>query len=373
MSVRHDDEPPGHLPADSATSIRFLYLQYAKRVRRYLAAFGVAPAELDDLSQEVFLVVMAKRATLAEIDQVQPWLREICRKVAAGQRRRGSRRRAFAVEHAAEVVADDAPTQASELEARQSAEQLQRAMAALDEEARDLIALHELGGLPVIAIAELIERDRKTVSKRLAEANRKLSRLVRVQETTNCYGTPIARFAVPAAAGEQVRTVPPRLLGKTRDVVIGRVGAVLIAVWHGVPSVEALLLLGEHMHATAREFGTGLVYLSIVEGAAGTPSLEARQLITRMLQELAESFGVYPHVLLGGFSWIARPIMAGLARLAGVPGSMPFFTSVERAAAWINAGYLHGSLEDQAAIVRAVAELRALARVPDESNHAHAG
>ena len=89
-------------------------------------------------------------------------------------------------------------------------------------------------------------------------------------------------------------------------------------------------------------------------------------MITSMLQEHSESFGVYPHVLLGGFSWIARPIMAGLTLLAGVPGSMPFFTDVKRAAAWINAGYLRGNLADQTAIVHAVEELRAIAREQSE-------
>jgi len=370
MSARHGDDPARGIPAASEDAIRFFYLQYAKRVRRYLAGFGVAPAELDDLTQEVFLIVMSKHGALAEIDQVGPWLREIARKLAAGQRRRGSRARTFSVEHAAEALADTTPTQASQLEERQSAEQLQRAMAALGDEDRDLIALHELGGLPLVAVAELVERDRKTVRKRIAEANRKLSRLVRAQEVPRAHPNPLTRFAVPAAASARVRREPARFLGKTEDVVIGRVGAVLVAVWPGAPTVEALTLLGELMHATSREFGTGLVYLSIVEQTTSTPSLEARKLIIRMLQEQADNVGVYPHVLLGGMSWIVRPIMAGLAFLSGVPGSMPFFTNVERAAAWINAGYLRGTPDDQAAIVQAVTDLRAIAAERDAPSQA---
>lgn len=360
-----EDELTRRKLAESATSVRFMYLQYGKRVRRYLAAFGVGPSELDDLSQEVFLIVMGKGEALAEIDNVRLWLREICRKVAAGERRRGSRKRELPVAHAAETVEDAAPTQAAALEQFQNAEQLQRAMAALDDEDRDLIALHELGGLPIVAVAELLDRDRKTVRKRLDEANRKLSRLFRAQEQESAQASPLVRFSMPTAAGERVHTAPAQFLGRTPDIVVGRVGAVLIAVWPGPPTLEALELLDEHMRATSRELGSGLVYFSVVESTTSTPSLEARKKITSMLKEHSEKFGVYPHALLGGFSWIARPIMAGLTLLAGVPGSMPFFTSVERAAAWINAGYLRGDRAAEASIVQAVAELRAIAAKPE--------
>jgi DNA-directed RNA polymerase specialized sigma24 family protein len=75
-----------------------LYSNHAERVRRELSSFGVPSADLDDLSQEVFLVVTDKGDTLSEIVRMDLWLREVCRKVAAGYRRRGFRKREVAVE-----------------------------------------------------------------------------------------------------------------------------------------------------------------------------------------------------------------------------------------------------------------------------------
>jgi hypothetical protein len=80
-----------------------------------------------------------------------------------------------------------------------------------------------------------------------------------------------------------------------------------------------------------------------------------------MLKRYSVNYGVFPHVLLGGFSWIARPIMAGLAFLSGVQLPMPFFASVERAAAWLTAGYLSESSIEDLEIVTAVQHLRSIA------------
>ena len=61
-------------------------------VRRQLAGLGVRDADLPDLCQEVFLVVHGKGDVLPAVDRVDLWLREICRRVAAGYRRRAGHR-----------------------------------------------------------------------------------------------------------------------------------------------------------------------------------------------------------------------------------------------------------------------------------------
>ncbi|HEY3667043.1 MAG TPA: hypothetical protein VGL19_13615, partial [Polyangiaceae bacterium] len=133
------------------------------------------------------------------------------------------------------------------------------------------------------------------------------------------------------------------------------------AVWPGPPTLEALSLLDSEMCRAVQTQGNGLAYLSIVESTTSTPSFEARQLISSMLKRYSVNYGVFPHVLLGGFSWLARPIMAGLAFLSGVQLPMPFFASVERAAAWLTTGYLRESSLEDSDIIAAVQLLRALA------------
>lgn len=283
--------------------------------------------------------------------------------MAAGHRRRGFRQHEVAVGSAPEPVDENAPLHSTVLEIREAEQHLYRVVGALDDEARDLIAMHELGELPIADIAQVVARDRKTVRKRLEAANRRLTRLFR-EEPARAKGSGLleADHAVPAAAPPGRVSLGALLpLGATRDVTIGRLGPVLIAVWVGPPTLEALELLELRMRDTVQELGDGLVYLAIVEATTSTPTLEARKKISSMLHLNARTFGVYPHVLLGGFSWIARPIMAGLSFLSGIPLPMPFFGSVERAAAWLSAGYLRESSLDPDELTQAVAELRAQA------------
>src|SRR3954463_7975027 len=68
------------------------YARFAPYVRRRLAELGVRDADLPDLCQEVFLVVHGKGEVLPSVDRLDLWLREICRRVAAGYRRRAGNR-----------------------------------------------------------------------------------------------------------------------------------------------------------------------------------------------------------------------------------------------------------------------------------------
>jgi RNA polymerase sigma factor (sigma-70 family) len=347
-----------------------VYAVHEGRVRGYLRGFHVTAADLDDVSQEVFLVVMGKGEQLLQIERVDLWLREICRKVAASARRRGGRQREVPVDSGAEAIPDEPAPQFAALEQRQDADRLHQAMSALDDEAQDLIALHQLGGLPLVDVAALLERDRKTVRKRLREAQRRLTRLFQRLEPPQRSASAAPRYRVPPAASiDREAALELEVLAIGADISIGLVGPVLLAVWPGPPTLEALTLLEEQIWVAVKRLGSGLVYLAIVEATTSTPSLEARQKITRMLRDHSKNFGVYAHVLLGGFSWIARPIMAGLSLLAGVPAPTPFFSNVQRASSWLTAGYLRNAPTNGEAITRAIQELRVVAatRTPKAS------
>ena len=68
------------------TAIAYEY--FAPYVRGKLATLGVRDADLPDLCHEVFLIVHDKVGMVPDVDRVDLWLREICRRVAAGYRRR---------------------------------------------------------------------------------------------------------------------------------------------------------------------------------------------------------------------------------------------------------------------------------------------
>jgi RNA polymerase sigma-70 factor (ECF subfamily) len=337
-----------------------LYSSQAERVRRELSRFGVPGADIDDLSQEVFLVVTDKGDTLSEIVRMDLWLREVCRKVAAGYRRRGFRKREVAAEEGIQVADESALLQSTLLESREDAERLYRAVSALDDESRDLIAMHELGGMPLVEVAQLVERDRKTVRKRLAEANRRLSRLFHEHSSVRRIFEPVAPSAPEPASAERAGESAFQILGSAGDISVGLIGTVLIAFFRGPPALDSLALLDEQMDAAVRLTGSGLVYLAVIDASPRMPTLEARKKVAHMLKRHSKAYGVFPHVLLGGFSSFVRPIMAGLAFLSGVPLAMPFFASVERAAAWLAAGYLRQNPVAEADLLAAVQALREL-------------
>jgi RNA polymerase sigma-70 factor, ECF subfamily len=337
-----------------------LYSSHAERVRRELSNFGVGGADIDDLSQEVFLVVTDKGDALAEIARMDLWLREVCRKVAAGYRRRGFRKREVAVEEGAQVADETALLQSTLLESQEDAERLYRAVSALDDESRDLIAMHELGGLPLVEVAQLVDRDRKTVRKRLTEAKRRLTRLFREHSPVRRIFEPSTPSTPEPASVERARAVALKILGSAGDISVGLIGAVLIAFFRGPPTLDSLALLDEQLDVAVSLSGTGLVYLAVVEASPRMPTLEARKKVAHMLNRHSKAYGVCPHVLLGDFSSFVRPIMAGLAFLSGVPLAMPFFASVERAAAWLSSGYLRKNPVPEADLVAAVQALREL-------------
>jgi len=150
------------------------YARFAPYVRRQLAALGVRDADLPDLCQEVFLVAHGKEDVLPAIDRVDLWLREICRRVAAGYRRRAG--------HRLEVLGcdiaerPDPGTEAGEEpDAGATLSLLRGALNHLDDESRDLLALHDAGEMPLSELARLVAHDRKTVRSRLARARRRVS------------------------------------------------------------------------------------------------------------------------------------------------------------------------------------------------------
>src|SRR4051812_42877762 len=151
------------------------YALFAPYVRRRLANFGVREADLPDLCQEVFLVAQGKRAVLSGVDRPDLWLREICRRVASGYRRRAFHRlEVFGCD--AETGVEPASDREDDFEVGGKLALLRRALNHLDDESRDLLALHDGGAMPLSALARLVEHDRKTVRSRLTRARRRVSR-----------------------------------------------------------------------------------------------------------------------------------------------------------------------------------------------------
>lgn len=351
-------QPPSRPSSSSATGgardLASLYQRHTEGARRHLRRFGVLPQDLDDLVQEVFLVLHAKRDSLSPLESIDPWLREVCRRVAAGDRRRAHRRHEIAFREPPETTDPGHFEQA--LDKVEQEERLHRALERLDEQSRDLVALHELGRLPLVDVAELVEADRKTVSKRLGTALRRLTTLLRAESPSRMQPAP--------AVGARSPTEPPksseafRVLARHPAVSIGLIGSVVVTVWPEAATLEALELLDVELARALSLCGGGFAYLAVVEANSRPPNLVARQKIVALLEQHAQHIQVYAAALQGGAAWIARPIMTGLSFLARPPFPMQFFNGVAPAARWLAESYPHLTHATAPEIIEGTEQLR---------------
>jgi RNA polymerase sigma-70 factor (ECF subfamily) len=325
-------------------------------VRGKLARYGVRDADLPDLCHEVFLIVHDKIDVVPEVGRVDLWLREICRRVAAAYRRRSG----YKLEVLGGGADPDLECQGADLEAEQGSgterrEQLalvRRALHRLDVESRDLLALHDVGQMPLTDLAKLVAHDRKTVRKRLELARRRVSRLVSCEEER-----------AGADAGEGGRPTPPEpasitvgvakgkehgcagrleVVHATANRKVGAFGNVALGTWAGVISPEIVDTVFYLAPTTLERCGGEIAYLAMIEPTMVAPSLLARQRIVEALEVVGPYINAFATVLLGGTSAISEPILRGMMLLARPRFPIRFFTAMEPAAEWLCSGYARG-------------------------------
>jgi RNA polymerase sigma-70 factor (ECF subfamily) len=331
------------IPASPA--LQATYSVHRAAVRGSLAHFGVAPADLDDMCHEVFLVVHAQRDQMADVQHVNLWLRAICWRVAAAYRRRSHRRHEIPVDDVPEVADSGSDLPLDEIERHQQREALLRALDKLNDETRDLLALHDLGDVPMTTIAELLECDRKTAHKRLAIARRRLARLLRdgYARREELAGHEDAEDLRPLdLADSSLLNDSLQVLELTPNVNVGLIGNVVITYWPGAAPVKAFEIVESHFDDIAEVCNNRSVYFAIVGATIRPPPLASRKKILELLRTYARSLQAYGTALQGGASWIARPIMTGLSRLVRTEFPMRFFNGIDAAAAWL-APYSRGS------------------------------
>ena len=333
-----------------------LYQAQTAPIRRHLQSFGARGHDVDDLVQEVFLVLHAKRERLAQIRPFDPWLREVCRRVAASDRRRAHRRREVAFGEPLET-ADEAGGTETAFEREEQQGRLHHALTQLDEYSRDLVALLEVGDLPLVDMAELIEIDRKTVGKRMGAALRRLSALIgtgRIQAPA---------FRAPGGRGAQTDSLPRnasefRVLARHPAVNVGLAGSVLIAVWPGAATLDALEIVEQQLARAAEICAGSVAFFAVVEASTRPPNLQARKRLIAFLEDPRRRISVYAAALEGGAAWLARPIMSGLAFLARPRFAMQYFEGAPRAVHWLVESYPQLTMTSEAALLHAVDMLR---------------
>jgi RNA polymerase sigma-70 factor, ECF subfamily len=151
---------------------RELFENYAAFIWRTLRYQWVAERDLDDVSQEVFLIVFRKLPIFDPQRSMRAWIYGICVRIARDYRNRAHTRHEVLVDDVSDEVGGATSDVASDTLAAQR--RLQQMLERLDEDKRAVFVLHELEGLPMNEVAELVQCPVKTAYSRLAAARKQM-------------------------------------------------------------------------------------------------------------------------------------------------------------------------------------------------------
>jgi RNA polymerase sigma-70 factor, ECF subfamily len=373
MRLRAVAESGGERGTNAA--IAAAYADYAPFVRARLAELGVRDADLADLCHEVFLIVHQRADALPEVARVDLWLRAVCRRVAAGYRRRAGHRNELLGHNPDRdpAVGYDDGGDAPRYDQGQRLALVRRALNHLDEESRDLLALADVGQMPIATLAKLVDHDRKTVRKRLDEARRRITRLVRGDYTEPripaSAASRITPIASPLLAAHAARGRKAGCAARELEVVVvspcrrvGLIGNVAIADWTGEIRADVVGNVLEVAPRTVERCGGELAYLALIEPEMKPPSLEARQRIVEALEIVGPYVSAFALVSLGEAAAIGAPIVSGMMLLARPRFAFRAFSAIAPAAAWLSDSCARGPDGPLAAsqIVDAAERLRAV-------------
>ncbi|MFT3925730.1 MAG: RNA polymerase sigma factor [Myxococcales bacterium] len=172
-----------HARPDERLDFETVYAAHFHQVARWVRAFGGLDADIDDLTQEVFLVVQRKLASFDGLN-LQAWLYGIARKTVSDHRRRAWFRRWF---RGADPADSEAPRSANPGDTLERKEAQRLVAAILDEMSelrRSTFILFEIEGFSGEEIAELEGVPVNTVYTRLHHARKDFFRLMTARTET---------------------------------------------------------------------------------------------------------------------------------------------------------------------------------------------
>ena len=180
-------EPTLEAPA-AALDFTAIYRAHFPWVWRALRRLGIREADLADLTHDVFVVVHRKLPAFEVARPMKPWLFGIAFRVALDKKRRHSSFKEALGDDVGERHAtgafDSAIPAADELvAAREAHDTVMCALAALGAEQRAVFVMHELEGLSMPDIADVVEAPINTLYSRLRLAREAFVAAVRAQHS----------------------------------------------------------------------------------------------------------------------------------------------------------------------------------------------
>lgn len=158
------------IPRAPALDFREVYAAHAPFVWRTVRRLGVRAPDVNDVTQEVFLVVHRKLGEYDGRASVRAWIFGIAHRCASDHRRRRYVRREALVDAPDEAAVE--PSQPEAVDRREARALLDAALDRLDDDKRAVFVLHLLEQLPMTEVASLVGCPLQTAYSRLYAAQR---------------------------------------------------------------------------------------------------------------------------------------------------------------------------------------------------------
>jgi RNA polymerase sigma-70 factor (ECF subfamily) len=161
--------------AGDAEAFRALFLRHKSEVARLVYRMLNAPADLDDVVQEVFVQVFRSLKDFRGQAKFTTWLHRVTVNVVLMHRRSARSRPVLAEELPGELVPDTTQSQPDdEVDRRDRMRAFQRLLGRLADKKRIVFVLHEFEGMSPAEIADVVGAPVLTVRTRLFYARREL-------------------------------------------------------------------------------------------------------------------------------------------------------------------------------------------------------
>lgn len=171
--TRAEAPPASAAPPRARPTVEDLYAEHFDFVWRSLRRLGVAHANLDDATQDVFIVVHRRLAGYEPRHSPRSWLFAIARRVASDYRRTVRRKGGLSpLRDSMPAPSANSPHEGALR--NQAARIIHEFLETLDDDRRAVFSLAELEQMNAREIAEALEANQSTVYSRLTSARKAL-------------------------------------------------------------------------------------------------------------------------------------------------------------------------------------------------------
>ena len=157
------------VPAATRLTVADVFRDHGSFVFRLLRRLGIHDAELDDLTQEVFVIVHRYLDRYEDRGQMRAWLYRICVREASRHRRS---KRPMSTVDVDTLTLESGQNPEQQLAAHQARADFERLLTVLDEDRRNVFVLYEVEELPMEEVAAAVGCPVATAYSRLRSARK---------------------------------------------------------------------------------------------------------------------------------------------------------------------------------------------------------